>query len=112
MRKLAGSVLAAWLVAAPALAAQADPVALVVRVQGAVQVARGSAPAAPARAGDRLYAGDAVMPESGARAILITRAGSQRVVTERVTMAEPTAAAPADLFARAVATLAQAAATD
>ena len=46
---------------------------------------------APMRSGGFVnkYVGDAVIPGSGARAILITAAGSQLVVTERTTIAQP-----------------------
>jgi hypothetical protein len=53
-----------------------------------------------------------VLPEAGARAILITRAGAQQVVTQRTTIAEPAAVARSDIFERALSTLAQAAAVD
>jgi len=83
----------------------------VVRVQGSVEV-RSAGAAAPAAVGARVFAGDQVVPQSGGRAILITRSGAQQVVTEPTTVSAPSGAAASDLFARAVATLAQAAATD
>ena len=89
-----------------------DPVALVVRVQGDVAVRHGADAPVPAAVGERMFAGDRVLPESGARAILITRAGTQQVVTEETTLSEPRGAGDSDLFARAVNTLAQAASTD
>ncbi len=88
-----------------------DPVALVVRVQGQVRVERGEG-SAPAAAGQRLLAGDRVVPEPSARALLVIRSGAQQVVDEPTTLAAPSTAEPADLFARAVATLAQAASLD
>lgn len=88
-----------------------DPVALVVRVQGEVGVERNGA-SAPATAGQRLLAGDRLVPEPSARALLVVRSGAQQVVDEPTTLAAPSAAEPADLFARAVATLAQAATLD
>lgn len=94
------------------LAAQDNTAALVVRLQGDVQINRGGAAAAVAAVGTRLNSGDQVVPASGARAILITRTGAQQVVTESTTIAEPPAGGNPDLFARAVATLAQAASGD
>lgn len=98
------------LVAAPA-AAQ-DPVALVIRLQGDVAVRQGGADPAPASVGQQMFVGDQVIPADGARAILITRAGSQQVVTEETTLEEPRAGGNPDIFARALSTLAQAAQTD
>jgi hypothetical protein len=94
------------------LAAQGDPAALVIRVQGAVDVTHGRAAPAPAAVGERMFVGDGVLPGTGSRAILITRAGAQQVVTERTTIDEPTGGGNPDIFDRALATLAQAAGTD
>lgn len=91
--------------------ASAEPVALVVRVQGEVRVERGGV-SVPAAAGQRLLAGDRVVPAPSARALLVVRSGAQQVVDGPTTLAAPSAAQPADLFARAVATLAQAATLD
>jgi hypothetical protein len=98
------------LIATP-LAAQ-EPAALVIRVQGNVEVTHASAAPTPAFVGEQLYAGDGVLPAAGARAILITRAGGQQVVTQRTTITEPTEMGNTAIFDRALATLAQAAATD
>jgi hypothetical protein len=89
-----------------------DPVALVIQVQGDVSVRHGGADPAPAVVGEQMFVGDGVAPQSGARAILITRTGAQQVVTEETTMAEPRGAGNPDIFARAMSILAQAAATD
>lgn len=98
-------------VAAAPMQAQ-QPTAMVIRVQGDVDVRHGRDEPAPAGVGEQLYAGDAVLPSEGARAILITRAGAQQVVTDATTLSEPTGAEPSDIFARAVSTLAQAAGAD
>jgi hypothetical protein len=100
------------LVTAAPVWAQEDPAALVVRLQGDVQVRVGGAAAAPAAVGTLLSAGDEVIPASGARAILITRTGAQQVVTQATTLSEPRGGGNPDLFARAVSTLAQAASSD
>jgi hypothetical protein len=112
MRKSIGAgVLSALAIVAPA-AAQGDPAALVIRVQGPVAVMHGSASPTPASVGERLFVGDDVLPEAGSRAVLITSAGRQLVVTERTTIAEPRTGEDSDIFARAMATLASAATTD
>jgi hypothetical protein len=111
MRKhLRWAALLALVVAAP-LAAQQDPAALVVRLQGDVQVRHGGS-AAAAAVGTRLVTGDQVLPAAGARAILIVRTGAQQVVTEATTIEEPRGGGNPDLFARALSTLAQAASAD
>jgi hypothetical protein len=111
MRKFTTAVIfLATLLASP-LGAQ-DPVALVIRVQGDVTVRHGDGAPAPASVGEQMFVGDDVMPAAGGRAILITRTGSQQVVTERTTVAEPRGAGNPDIFARAMSTLAQAATTD
>jgi hypothetical protein len=111
MRRFIGIGVVTLALAAP-LAAQSDPAALVIRVQGGVDVTHGESPPAPAAVGEQMFVGDGVIPESGARAILITRAGAQQVVTERTTVAEPGGGGNRDIFDRALATLAQAANTD
>lgn len=99
------------LVTAVPLAAQEDPAALVVRVQGDVQIRHGGG-TVPAAQGARLAVGDQVIPAEGARAILITRTGANQVVTEATTIEEPRSGGNPDLFARAMSTLAQAASAD
>jgi hypothetical protein len=89
-----------------------EPAALVIRLQGDVDVAHGSGAATPAYVGETMYVGDAVIPRSGARAILITRAGSQLVATARTMIAQPADVRSTDMFDRALATLAQAASAD
>ena len=111
MRKHLRSATLMALVTALPLVAQEDPAALVVRVQGEVQVRQGGAES-PAVMGTRLAVGDEVLPASGARAILITRTGAQQVVTQATTVAAPTGGGNPDMFTRAIATLAQAATSD
>lgn len=114
MREL---IVLAWALAAVApsaerLVAQSDPAALVIRVQGEVDVTHAGSVPAPASVGERMFVGDGVLPRSGSRAVLITRAGAQQVVTERTTIDAPRGAGNPDIFERAMATLAEAAATD
>jgi hypothetical protein len=116
MKELTGLAIA-WAMAAAApvadpLAAQDGPAALVIRVQGEIDVTHGGGAPAPASVGERMFVGDEVLPEAGSRAILITRAGAQQVVTETTTIDEPRGSGNPDLFERAMATLARAAATD
>jgi len=112
MRTFIGMGLVAALAIAAPVAGQDDPAALVIRIEGDVSVAHDGGPAAPAAVGEQLSVGDVVLPASGSRAILVTRAGAQQVVRSRTTVAERRAAGSSDIFQRAVATLAQAAGTD
>lgn len=104
------AVVASCATAAP-LAAQ-EPAALVIRVQGDVDVRHGSEAPAPATVGERVFDGDGVLPHDGSRAILITRSGQQQVVDEETTVSTPQGAAESDIFSRAVSTLARAATVD
>ena len=101
---------AALAISAP-LSAQ-DPVALVIRVQGDVDVRHGGDAPAPAAVGTQMFAGDGVLPSDGSRAILVTSVGSQQVVTEETTLTAPRSAGNSDLFERAMRTLARAASAD
>ena len=112
MRKLPNLIATLALLLAVPLAAQDDPAALVIRLQGDVQIRQSGAAAAAAVVGDRLMPGDEVLPTSGARAFLITRTGATQQVTEATTVASPPAGQSSDMFARALSTLAQAATTD
>lgn len=110
MRKhLRWAPLVALAIAAP-LTAQSEPAALVVGVSGSVRVHHGTT-FSRAAVGQRLVAGDEVLPASGARATLITRTGAAQVVTRNTTVAARGAGAKADIFDRALRTLAQAAST-
>lgn len=111
MRRLIGIGVAFLAIAAP-LKAQSDPAALVIRVEGEVDVTHGELPPSPASVGEQMFVGDGVIPDDGSRALLITRAGAQQVVTERTMIAEPRGAGNTDIFDRAIATLAQAANTN
>lgn len=104
------AILALATVTAPA-AAQ-EPAAIVIRVQGDVTVTSAGDDPAAAAVGARVYPGDEVTPADGGRVILITRTGAQQVVTEQTVITEPRGGGNPDLFARAMSTLAQAAATD
>jgi hypothetical protein len=89
-----------------------EPVALVVRVTGDVDVRHGANDPGPASIGEQMFAGDGVIPSAGARAILLTRTGGAQVITEAETLGGTATAGSSDLFARTISTLAQAASTD
>lgn len=109
-RTMLGLVLVGALL--PHASAAQDPAALVIRVQGEVDVRHGSDEPTPATVGERVFEGDGVLPSDGSRAILITRTGAQQVVTEETTVSSPRGQASSDMFARAMSTLAQAARAD
>lgn len=113
MRKVPAIGVLTLLVLAASASAQPSPAALVIRIDGDVSIAHGSAAASPGAVGEQLFEGDVVVPAASSRAILINRAGAQKVVTQRTTISAAEGGGDnADLFARAVATLAQAASTD
>ena len=112
MRKLLCLVAGVALSTAAPLAAQDGLAALIIRVQGAVQMRQGGGAPAPATVGTRLAVGDEVIPGQGARASLITRTGASQQVTSATTVAEPTGGGNTDMFTRAMPTLSQAASTD
>ena len=112
MRKFLHMLVGISLVAAAPLAAQDSPAALIIRVQGDVQIRQGGAAPGPATAGARLSVGDEVLPGTGARATLIVPSGATQQITEATTVRAPQGGTTGDLFQRAMATLAQAASTD
>lgn len=112
MRKLVHLAVGLALLAAVPVAAQNDPAALIIRVQGEVQVRQGGGAPAPATQGAVLAVGDEVLPGPGGRATLIVPSGASQTVTEAMTVAAPQGGAPADMWQRAMNTLAQAASTD
>lgn len=99
--------------AARQVGAAEDPVAMVVRVRGAVRVERaaGGAPA-PASIGMRLMAGDRLDLADGAQAVLLYVTGRRQTLTESLTIAAPEAAERAGVFERTVSTLNAVASTD
>jgi hypothetical protein len=112
MRKLLNlAAVVAVMVTSP-LAAQDHPAALVIRLDGDVQIRHGGGDAVAAVLGERLRPGDEVIPAPGARAFLITRTGATQRVTDATTVSEPQGAGDADMFERAMRTLAHAATTD
>lgn len=112
MRKLLSMATVSVALTVTPLSAQDLPAALVIRLEGDVQVRRADAEPAPAVVGEHLSAGDEVLPASGARALLITRTGATQRVTEPTTVSEPRGGGNTDMFDRAMRTLAQAATAD
>ncbi len=88
------------------------PAAVLVRVEGTVQVQTGEADPRPGSVGTRLSAGDRVLPAEGGRAVIVYRSGLTRQVTEALTIEAPSGGREADVFSRTVRVLAQAATSD
>ena len=102
MRKFLHMLVGIALVAAAPLAAQDSPAALIIRVQGDVQIRQGGGAPGPATAGVRLSAGDEVLPGTGARATLIVPSGATQQITEATTVTAPPGGMTGDLFQRAM----------
>lgn len=90
---------------------QEAPAAVVVSVQGAVEVVLGSASAAPATVGTRLASGDRVIP-SGGTATIVHASGRTERVTETLTIPPASGGSEEGAFSRTVRVLASAATTD
>jgi hypothetical protein len=103
-------VLITALAAAAAVPSFQDaPAAVLVKVQGDVQVRLGAAAPVAATVGARLGVGDQVLPGSGAEAVVVHRTGRTQVVREAVTIEGAEAGAQGDMFTRTVRVFAQAA---
>lgn len=98
----------------PALlqAAAEDPVAMVVRVTGNVQVRRAEGGSAPATVGLRLMSGDRLEVASGAQAVILYVSGRRETVTQSLAIAAPDQAQRAGVFDRTVSTLNAVASSD
>jgi hypothetical protein len=106
-------VLITALAAAAAVPSFQDaPAAVLVKVQGDVQVRLGAAAPVAATVGARLGVGDQVLPGSGAEAVVVHRTGRTQVVREAVTIEGAEAGAQGDMFTRTVRVFAQAANSD
>ncbi|MBI4545208.1 MAG: hypothetical protein HY703_08440 [Gemmatimonadetes bacterium] len=114
-RRLIASALlvAALITGAAAAVASADPVAVLIQVNGAVRVQR-SGQRAPVGAtlGMSLMDGDRVIVAAGARAVLLYRTGRTQTATASLTVAAPAENRPGGLFNQTVRTLTQVATTD
>lgn len=99
----------------PALlqAAASDPVAMVVRVTGSVQVRpAGGGAVSAATVGMRLMPGDRLEVASGAQAVLLYVSGRRETVTQSLAIAAPEQAQRAGVFDRTVSTLNAVASSD
>ena len=98
----------------PALlqAANEDPVAMVVRVTGSVQVRRADGATETATAGVRLMPGDRLEVASGAQAVILYVSGRRETVTQSLAIAAPEQAHRAGVFDRTVSTLNAVASSD
>jgi hypothetical protein len=108
---------AMWLVTgvmavATMAAAQSEPIAVVVRVTGAVQVQTGASRPARATPGLRLRAGDRLTVPAGAHAVILYRTGRSQTVRQSIRVQAPRAAAGGGVFQQTLRTLNEVAATD
>jgi hypothetical protein len=92
--------------------AQDSPAAVVVKLDGSVQIQAGDAAPQPATVGTRLFTGDRVIPGENGRAVLVFSSGATRTVTEATTIETPRGGQEGDMFSRAVQVLSQAANSD
>ncbi len=106
-------VLVLGVVAAAAARVAAGPVAVLVRVEGDVQVERADA-GAPVKGavGMQLAAGDRVVIPDGGRAILLHSSGRMEQATASLTLEAPREHEPSNLFTQTLRTLSQVATTD
>ncbi|HUH14080.1 MAG TPA: hypothetical protein VMK65_13275 [Longimicrobiales bacterium] len=92
--------------------AVADPVAVVVKLDGALQVQRaGGGDPVTGEVGMALSAGDRLLPAAGARVVLLHSTGRTEVAAEPLTLAAPEQGQRAGVFTRAVRTIESVAAT-
>ncbi|MFV2007812.1 MAG: hypothetical protein ACC667_10215, partial [Longimicrobiales bacterium] len=88
------------------------PAAMVVTVQGDVQLRIGDRPLQAAAVGSRLSGGDEVIPGTGGAVTLIDRTGRTQMITEAFTVQVPEGGAQTSVLSRTVRVLASAATTD
>jgi hypothetical protein len=95
-----------------AQAIQEGPVAVVVKVEGQVELHREGGMRMVA-VGDRLADGDRIVPSEGAHAVVVARGGTRRTIDEEAIITPPEGGAgDRDMFDRTVRVLAQVATTD
>lgn len=114
-RRHTRTLLAVLLLAGIALAARAgaEPVAILVQLEGAVELRRaGEEKAAAAVVGTPLAVGDRLVVPEGGRAVVLYRTGKTETATTTVEVIDPERSEDASLFRQTVATLAQVATTD
>jgi hypothetical protein len=112
MKKLLVLALALLLSAAGGGRLPDTPAAVVVKVEGPVQIEPQGEDLLPATVGARLFPGDRVLPGADGRAVLVYRTGTTREATEELVVEIPGGEAGGDLFSRTLRVLAQAADSD
>jgi hypothetical protein len=91
----------------------AEPAAVIVQVNGAVQIQRaGGSATTAATVGASLHAGDKVVVANGAKAVLLYKTGKMVPASTTVTIADAQRDKPGGLFTQTVTTLAQVATTN
>ena len=98
--------------AAVPLPLQDSPAAVVVKLDGSVQVQLGAGAFQAATVGMRLAAGDRILPGPDGQAVLVFSSGATQTVTSALTIQAESGAEEEDLFSRTVQVLAQAANSD
>ena len=91
---------------------QEPPAAVLVKIQGDVQLRLGGAAPTAAAVGAKLSVGDQVVPATGAEAVVVHRSGRTQVVKEATTIAAAEGSGQGDMFTRTVRVFAQAANSD
>lgn len=112
MKKLFALATVLFLLGAGGLPFQDAPAAVVVRLDGSVQIQMGDADPQAATVGTRLSVGDRIIPGAGAKAIVVFSSGATRTLTEEFTIQALSGSVEGDMFSRTVQVLAQAATSD
>ena len=102
MRRSLLTLMTALAVAAFVPSQQDAPAAVLVKVQGNVQVKLGSAAPVAGTVGARLSVGDQVLPAPGGEAVVVHRTGRTQVVTEATAIEAESGPAQGDMFTRTV----------
>ncbi len=112
MRKLLFLATVLFLLGAGGLPIQDAPAAVVVKLDGAVQLQVGGGGPQAARVGSRLSVGDRIIPASGAQATVVFSSGATRTIDAETTIEAPSGGESGDMFSRTVQVLSQAANSD
>lgn len=112
MRKFLLLATVITLLAAGGSPPQDSPAAVVVKLDGSVQVQIGDAGPRAATVGTRLSIGDRILPGTDAQAIVVFSSGATRTLTTATTIEAETGGGQGDMFSRTVQVLSQAASSD
>lgn len=112
MKKLFALATIFFLLAAAPGSIQDQPVAVVVKLDGSVQVQSGGGAPEAATVGARLSSGDRILPGEGGQAVVVFSSGAARTITEATTIQVAAGGGEEDMFSRTVQVLAQAANSD